>query len=131
MGAKNYPKFRADQLSAHTKALRDMLGPLLDDGVVRASAGVALGAITVLAWELSCKMHSAGLTFQIYFPETNGKFSAATMKPKDMTNNDPVQLQIEQIRLKLVITPVITMRDDRGTTILAKAIHSATVLLMK
>ena len=131
MGAKDYQAFRAQQLGIHTKALRDMLGPLLDDGVTRASAGVDLGAIAVLSWYLSCKMHTARLTFQIYFPETNGKFTAATMKAKNMTNVDPMQLQIEQVRLKLVITPVITMRDDRGTTIRAKALHSAMVLLMK
>lgn len=131
IAAKDYHGFRAKQLGIHTKALRDMLGPLLDDGVARASAGVDLGAIAVLAWDLSCKMHTARLTFQIYFPETNGKFTAATMKPKDITKVDPMQLQIEQVRLKLVITPVITMRDDRGTTIRAKAIHSANVLLMK
>ncbi|KAG0648949.1 hypothetical protein D0Z07_4805 [Hyphodiscus hymeniophilus] len=131
MGSKNFQSFRAQQLGVHTKALRDMLGPLLDDGVTRASAGVDLGAIAVLSWDLSCKMHTSRLTFQIYFPETNGKFTAATMEHKDMTNADPLQLQIEQVRLKLVITPVITMRDDRGTTIRAKNIHSAMVLLMK
>jgi hypothetical protein len=131
ISAKDYRSFRAKQLGVHTKALRDMLGPLLDNGVARASAGSDLGAIAVLSWDLSCKMHTARLTFQIYFPETAGKFTAATMKAKDQTNVDPMKLQVEQTRLKLVITPVITMRDDRGLTIKAKAIHSANVLLMK
>jgi hypothetical protein len=108
-----------------------MLGPMLNDNVERASAGKDLGAIAVHSWDLSVKMHTERLTFQIYFPETASKFTAATMKAKDNIRADPMQLQIQQTRLKLVITPVITMRDDRGTTIKAKSIHSSNVLLMK
>lgn len=131
VAAKDYHSFRAKQLGVHTKALRDMLGPMLNADAARAQAGTDLGAIVVHSWELSCKMHSARLTFQIYFPETSSKFTAATMKAKDQTKIDPMQLQIQQARLKLVITPVITMRDDRGTTIRAKSILSSNVLLMK
>lgn len=131
VASRNYHEFRAKQLSVHTKALRDMLGPLLDDGVQRSQAGVDLGAIAILAWDMSAKMHTSRVTFQIYFPETNGKFNAPTMKAKDYTGTDQMQLQIDQARLKLVITPVITMRDDRGTTIRAKALQSAQVLVMK
>lgn len=130
VAARDYPSFRAEQLNVHTKALRDILGPMLNDEVIRSEAGRDLGAIAVHSWELSVKMHTQGLTFQIYFPETASKFTAATMTPKDRTNADPMQLQIQQIRLKLVITPVITMRDDKGTTIKAKALHSSNVLLM-
>jgi hypothetical protein len=130
VAARDYSSFRAQQLNFHTKALRDILGPMLNDGAVRSEAGKDLGAIAVHSWELSVKMHTAGLTFQIYFPETASKFTAATMKAKDRVNADPMQLQVQQVRLKLVITPVITMRDDKGTTIKAKAIHSSNVLLM-
>lgn len=130
VAANDYQNFRAGQLNDHTKELRDILGPMLNDGVARSEAGKDLGAIAVHSWELSVKMHSAGLTFQIYFPETASKFTAATMKSKDRPYTDPMQLQVQQIRLKLVITPVITMRDDKGTTIKAKAVHSANVLLM-
>ena len=103
---------------------------MLNDRAVRSEAGKDLGAIAVHSMELSVKMHTAGLTFQIYFPETASKFTAATMNAKDRVNADPMQLQVQQVRLKLVITPVITMRDDKGTTIKAKAIHSSNVLLM-
>ena len=62
--------------------------------------------------------------------ETASKFNAATMISKDQPNVDAMQLQIHQTRLKLVITPVVTMRDDRGTTIKAKNLHHSTVLTM-
>jgi hypothetical protein len=130
ISSKDYQSFRSLQLNYHTKRLRDMLGPLLNTNTQRAEAGRDLGAIAVKAWELSVKMHTSHLTFQVFFPETASKFNAATMIAKDQPNVDAMQLQIHQTRLKLVITPVVTMRDDRGTTIKAKNLHHSTVLTM-
>jgi hypothetical protein len=107
-----------------------MLGPLLNPGCVRAEAGRDLGALVIKAWELSVKMYTSHLTFQVYFPVTAAKFMAATMITKDRPGVDAMHLQIKQTRLKLVITPVITLRDDRGTTIKAKNLHLSTVLTM-
>ncbi|KAH8672656.1 hypothetical protein BGZ60DRAFT_429975 [Tricladium varicosporioides] len=130
LSSTSYQAYRANQLNNHTKRLRDILGPLLNDNVSLQAAGRDLGSIVVCAWELNCKMHCSHLTFQVYFPETASKFTAATMVAKDRPSTDPMQLQIRQTRLKLVITPVITMRDDRGTTIKAKNLHHSTVLTM-
>jgi hypothetical protein len=107
-----------------------MLGPMLNDGAPRSQAGKDLGAIAVTAWELSVKMWTAHITFQVYFPETAGKFSQASMIAKDQPSVDSIQLQVQQTRLKLVITPVITLRDDRGTTIIVKNLHPSHVLTM-
>ncbi|KAG9239095.1 hypothetical protein BJ875DRAFT_366606, partial [Amylocarpus encephaloides] len=130
LSAKDYQVFRSRQLMNHTKRLRDMLGSMLDEGALRTAAGRDLGAIAVDAWELSTKMHTAQLTFQVYFPETAAKFTAATMVARDQPHTPTMDLQLRQTRLKLVITPVITMRDDRGTTIKAKNLHHSTVLTM-
>jgi hypothetical protein len=130
IASSNYQDFRSTQLSHHSKRLRDMLGPLLNQGCPRAEAGRDLGAIAIKSWELSVRMFTSHLTFQVYFPETAAKFNAATMIAKDQPKVDPMQLQIKQTRLKLVITPVITLRDDRGTTIKAKNLHFSTVLTM-
>lgn len=129
VSSPNYSQYRAKKLNFHTKNLRDMIGPLLNSDAARADAGQELGGIVITAWDLTVKMTTSHLTFQVYFPETCTKFTAATMHAKD-TNIDPLQLQIRQARLKLVVTPVITMRDDRGTTIMAKGILPAEVLLM-
>ena len=125
-----YQRFRAAQLSFHTKRLRDMLGPMLYDGAERSEAGKDLGAIAITAWELSVKMWTANISFQIYFPETIAKFSHSNMIAKDQPNVDGMQLQIEQTRLKLVITPVITVRDDRRPAILVKNLHQSHVITM-
>ena len=130
VASNNYTAFRSHQLNLHSKKLRDMLGPMLNDGAPRGEAGKNLGALAVHAWELSVKMHTSHLSFQIYFPETAAKFSATTMMAKDRTSADPMQLQISQTRLKLVVTPVVTLRDDRGSTIKAKNLHPAWVLIM-
>jgi hypothetical protein len=125
----NFGTYRQEQLKFHTKRLRDILGPLLNADCARAQAGKELGTIAVTAWDLSVKMYTSQLTFQIYFPETTAKFSAATMVARD-SEVEPLKLQIQQVRLKLVVTPVITMRDDRGTTIRAKNLHMSNVLTM-
>jgi hypothetical protein len=130
VGSSDYNTFRSNQLIYHTKRLRDMLGPMLNMNCARAEAGRDLGAIAVQAWDICVQMHTSFLTFQVYFPETSTKFTASTMEAKDQRDRDPMQLQIAQIRLKLVITPVVTMRDDRGTTIRAKNLHKSSVLTM-
>ncbi|KAK0125307.1 hypothetical protein ONS96_009161 [Cadophora gregata f. sp. sojae] len=131
--AVDHPKweeYRNDQLNRHSQQLRDILGPMLNDGANRSKAGGDLGAIAFKAWTLSQEMNTAQVTFQVYFPETASKFTASTMIAKDKMDKNPMSLQIGHTRLKLVITPVITMRDDRGTTIKAKNLHYATVLTM-
>jgi hypothetical protein len=130
IGAEDYLAYRSHQIGRHTKALRDRLGPMLNDKVDRTVAGRDLGVIARKAWDLSAKMHSSGLTFQIIFPETAAKFNASSMIAKDQPPGRSMELQLRQSRLKLVITPVVTMRDDRSTTIIAKNIHQSTVLTM-
>ena len=122
--------YRTNRLAHHTKQLRNILGPMLNDSSDRSLAGKDLGIIAVKAWDLATKMHSSGLTFHIIFPETASKFNASSMIAKDQPTTKGMELQIRQTRLKLVITPVITIRDDRGTTLIAKNIHQSTVLTM-
>ncbi|RDW74991.1 hypothetical protein BP6252_06133 [Coleophoma cylindrospora] len=124
-----YRKYRNEQLEHHGKKLRKMLGGLLNNNVVRSSAGTDLGAIATFAWDLSAKMNTAHFTFVTAFFETTSKFSAATMTTKDTLSRDPMQLQLSGARLKLVITPNITIRDDRGASIKVKNLHKSNVLV--
>jgi hypothetical protein len=128
---ERFSQFRQHQLNFHTKSLRNMLGPLLDTNASRGEAGILLGAIVIHTWNMSVKMNTSHLTFQIFFPETAVKFSAATMNAKDHPGADMMQFQLRQCRVKLVLTPVITLRDDRGSTIRAKSMLHADVLLME
>lgn len=103
---------------------------MLNDDATRAIAGRDLGAITLKAWELAIQLNCTPVTVQVYFPETAAKFSAATMIAKDRSGFNPMDLQLKQTRLKLVITPVVTLRDDRHDKIKARNLHYSTVLTM-
>ncbi|KAI9734188.1 MAG: hypothetical protein M1818_006605 [Claussenomyces sp. TS43310] len=123
--------YRAHRLSQHTKELRGLLGPLLNKNVARADAGRDIGGMTVHAFDLSVRMHTSGWSFQFIFPECASKFGSTSMICRDSSITDtPLDLQIRQARLKLVITPVVTMRDDRGLSIRVKQLHCANVLTM-
>lgn len=128
-----HPSFAAYQsmrVAFHSTKLRAILGPLLNTHAVRNTAGVDLGRIVKRVWDLSVAIYTSYMTFQIYFPETNSKFNAATMFAKDQPGEDQTQLQFNQLRLKLVITPVITLRDDSTTSIRTQNLHKAVVLTM-
>jgi hypothetical protein len=124
-----YQEFRKRMIDDHTKSVRDMVGPLLNYDCERGPAGQELGRFVIKAWTLSMRMHTEHVTFQVHYPDTATKFVAATMLPKD-TDIDAMQLQIQQTRVKLVLSPAVTMRDDRGTSITAKSILPAEVLVM-
>jgi hypothetical protein len=130
LAEQTYEKFHISMLNFQSKRLRDMIGPVINKGSSRGAAGRDLGAIAMHAYNLSLNMYTSHLTFQIYFPPTADKFNASTMVSKDHPTLNPLELQIKQMRLKLVITPVVTMRDDRGTTIKAKSLHNSSVLIM-
>ncbi|KAB8299845.1 hypothetical protein EYC80_000091 [Monilinia laxa] len=129
--SRDYGAFRNDALIHHTKSLRDMLGPLMNKGCSRTKAGSDLGLMIISSMEIGAKMWTAKLSFQIVFPELLGaKYTAGTMIAKDHPHDNPYQLQTRQKRIKLVMTPSITMRDDNSITIIAKNLHKANVLLM-
>jgi hypothetical protein len=122
--------FREARLKEHAAKLRNMLGPLLSRNAARSDAGKDLGTLAATAWDNACALHTSHLTFQTVFPDTHTKFLSATMIARDKPDKDPHTLQLAQLRLKLVITPLTTMRNDRGTTIQAKELHKADVLTM-
>lgn len=125
-----YGIFRDGQIEYHSTELRNRLGLLLDENTDRNQSRSGVRAIVANAWDLSEAMNVSRIQFPVNYPDTAGKFVAATMVAKDRQDVDPMQIQIHQTRLKLIISPCITLRDDRGLTIVAKNLVNATVLLM-
>lgn len=131
VSSEEYPPFRSAVLDKHTKNLRALLGPMLNLGVARANAGRDLGAIVVNAFDISTKLFTSSYSFVIMFPKCGDKFQYASMICRDSSHSiDPLSLQIKQYRLKLVITPIITLRDDRQLTIKVASVQYANVLVM-
>jgi cell division protein FtsI/penicillin-binding protein 2 len=125
-----YNDHRNTQINFYTRRLRDMCEGLINESCDRNQAGLDLGAIIIFAYDLTVDMFTSGFSFQIFFPNTSEKFTASTMIARDQPRLTPLEIQLKQMRLKLVITPVVTMRDDHGTTIKAKNLFLATTLTM-
>lgn len=69
-------------------------------------------------------------TFHVTFPECASKFNAASMVSKSNNSGTAMNLQIRQARVKLVITPMVTMREYKNGVMSACIIHVANVLVM-
>ncbi|RKF60958.1 hypothetical protein OnM2_046004 [Erysiphe neolycopersici] len=127
---EDYKLLRSSRITQHSNSLRGILGSLLNEDCNFASAGRDLGAIVTLAFDLCESIHSSALTFQIFFPNlSTTKYNASTMIVRDKIFIKPLALnRVTMTRLKLVISPMVTLRDDRGTTIKAKSLQLASVL---
>jgi hypothetical protein len=126
-----YPKFRSDTLSYHSGQLRKLLKDVLNQNAYHPNAGRDLARIVVGAFELGQAMFISGRMFPSWFPDTGSRFQNTSMINMDLRIGlTPMQLQIRQMRIKLAITPVITMRSDRDTTIEANTVQIARVLVM-
>lgn len=118
------------RLKQHTRRLQDMLRSLLREDCEINFADRDLHEIVITALDLCARVHSSALTFQIIFPDIRSKFNTRTMIvcDKDLVKSQASHLTSN--RLKLIVTPIVTMRDDRGRTIKAKSIQLAKVLTM-
>ena len=129
--SEEYDTFRSDCLNHHTKELRKLLGPVLNADACRADAGRDITVFMTKAWELAVKMLCSDSSFQMVYPESQGRFVASSMVSVDARYGDrqPRELQMAQARIQLFVTPLITMRNDGGNSIIAKSIQMARVLL--
>lgn len=111
-----------------------MLAPILleesDGGPNLEEADEALRNMIEKAWAISAKMFTSRSTFEFRFPEAGARFNTQTMVAV-APNIDPHVLQAEHWRVQLVITPVITVRNDTGATISVASITNAHVICMK
>jgi hypothetical protein len=130
---EKYLVYRSYYLNKHTANLRAKLGPLLDPGVQRANAGKDIGKIVVRAYDLSANMYQSFKTFVVTFPECGARFIDSSMVCRDdvIPENNTLALQIKQARIKLTMSPVITIRDDRVRSIDVKSVQESHVLTMK
>jgi hypothetical protein len=126
----DFQEYRAFKLQIHTKALRELLGPLLNLTVVRAQAGRDIGAFAVYAFDLGVKMLTSDWAFRYHFPKSGERFGHTAMIQRDNLAESPLSMQIRQARLKFIITPIITMRRDTDSgNISPKQVAHAQVLI--
>jgi hypothetical protein len=131
LDSSDYDDFRTKRIQNHVKGIREILLNLISSELPvsdRKNAGRDLGVIVTKAWELSHKTYASDKTVVISFPSVNGRFNASTMAAIDREKEDPFTLQSQQTRLKLVVTPIVTIRDDHGLGIQVKNLLEARVL---
>lgn len=124
-----FPSFRQRKENFHHQRLKTIVGPLMDSSASRSDAAYDLHNITVLVLQASANMFQSRQHIQFAWNNTCSKFSVESHAAKE-TAVDPVTLQMKQWRLKLVVTPLITLRDDRGLTAVPRRVLRSEVLVM-
>ncbi|OHE92632.1 hypothetical protein CORC01_12078 [Colletotrichum orchidophilum] len=131
---ERYDAYRNHRIEYFQAELREMLSPLLlpesEGGPDLERADEALRQMCEKAWSISAKMFTSRWTFEFRFPDTGVRFNTGTMVGI-APNIGPQLLQAEHWRVQLVVTPVITVRNDTGASISVASITSAHVICMK
>ncbi|KAK1963887.1 hypothetical protein LZ32DRAFT_591870 [Colletotrichum eremochloae] len=131
---ERYDAYRNHRIEYFQAELREMLSPLLvpesSGGPNLEKADEDLRQMCEKAWSISAKMFTSRWTFEFRFPDTGARFNNQTMVGI-APNIDPHLLQAEHWRVQLVVTPVITVRNDTGSSISVASITSAHVICMK
>lgn len=110
--------------------LLNFLEPLLNKLTSNSDAYRSLEEVASSAWKLSSDILTSRLTFDFRFPEIGSRFSSQSMLAIWPTS-DPLELQARHWRIALVVTPVITCRNDMGTNISAHSVALADVICMQ
>ncbi|OLN92053.1 hypothetical protein CCHL11_01637 [Colletotrichum chlorophyti] len=131
---ERYDAYRAHRIEYFQAELHEMLAPLLvpesAGGPNLEEADGALRQMCEKAWSISAKMFTSRCTFEFRFPDAGARFNTQTMVGV-APNIDPHILQAEHWRVQLVVTPVITVRNDTGASISVASITNAHVICMK
>ena len=129
----NEAAFKNHKLNQHHQHMKKIVAPFLPrdkKSTVAQEAFYDLFAIAGSAWDVSAKLFRSRLTFQYVWNDAYTRFSAEAHKPVGI-ELDPMMLQLEHWRVKLCVTPTITMRNDQGMTIATKNILKSGVLVMR
>jgi hypothetical protein len=105
--------FKRRSVAKHVDMLHSILKPMrscsIDDEQSRKGLTVVINA----AWTITTRIWTSGMTLHYYFPETGSKFAYGTMRSINYTDTPSDQMQYQQYRIMLVVTPTLSLRDDR------------------
>ncbi|KAI3319085.1 hypothetical protein HD806DRAFT_548658 [Xylariaceae sp. AK1471] len=127
-------EFRKRTVERHANMMSALLDPCRSKGISEQQAAKSLKIMVAACWDISIKIWSSGKTLHYVFPECATKFSPGTMEALNGHHmaGSPEGLVNSQCRVSLVVTPTMTLRDDRDAARMqCHAIHKAQVLAMK
>ncbi|KAI1294406.1 hypothetical protein F5Y03DRAFT_410824 [Xylaria venustula] len=132
--SKEVSEFRRRTVDRHANIMSALLDPCRAQGTSAETAQKSLRIMVAACWDISIKVWSSGKTLHYVFPECANKFSPGTMEALNGHHMaaSPTELVASQCRVSLVVTPTMTLRDDRDAARMqCFAIHKAQVLVMK
>ncbi|KAI0432327.1 hypothetical protein F5Y09DRAFT_353797 [Xylaria sp. FL1042] len=132
--SRDVAEFRKRTIDRHSNVMSALLDPCRSQGTSGEEAHNCLRIMVAACWDISIKVWSSGKTLHYVFPECGTKFSPGTMEALNMEQMGatPSELVTSQWRVSLVMTPTMTLRDDRDATHMqCSAVHKAQVLVMK
>ncbi|KAL7624265.1 hypothetical protein AAE478_005825 [Parahypoxylon ruwenzoriense] len=131
---KNMARFRYETIERHTQMMAMILQPLRSKMVTDEEAIKSLRIVTSVTWEITTKIWTSGMTMHYTFPDCAAKYSFGTMDAingRQMASS-PEELQFSQTRISFVISPILSLRDERDEgQIKCHALRKAEVLVMK
>ncbi|KAH8158376.1 hypothetical protein CIB48_g9872 [Xylaria polymorpha] len=132
--SREVAEFRKRTVDRHANIMSALLDPCRAQGTSIDMAHKSLRIMVAACWDISIKVWSSGKTLHYVFPECANKFSPGTMEALNGHHmaGSPEELVTSQCRVSLVVTPTMTLRDDRDAARMqCYAIHKAQVLVMK
>ncbi|KAH7635709.1 hypothetical protein B0T09DRAFT_27117 [Sordaria sp. MPI-SDFR-AT-0083] len=128
-----WAEFKNYKVNDHYQKFKKMVGPFLPPGPkseVRDEALFDLFSIAERAWAIAQMGWESRMTYVYLWSETCSKFVEASHQALNSETGGQV-LQQRQMRISLVVTPGVTMRDDsRGMNIGTKLVRRSDVLVM-
>ncbi|KAI0415104.1 hypothetical protein F5X98DRAFT_377055 [Xylaria grammica] len=129
--SKEVGEFRRRTVDRHANIISALLDPCRARATPAEEAQKSLRVMVAACWDISIKVWSSGKTLHYVFPECANKFSPGTMEALNghVMAATPEGLVTSQCRVSLVVTPTMTLRDDRDAARMqCFAIHKAQVL---
>lgn len=127
-------EFRQRNIERHANMMAALFEPCRSRGIPPDAIVKSLKIMVAACWDISIKIWGSGKTLHYVFPECASKFSPGTMDALNGHHiaSSPEGLVNSQCRVSLVVTPTMTLRDDRDASRMqCFAVHKAQVLVMK
>ncbi|KAK8129885.1 hypothetical protein PG999_002265 [Apiospora kogelbergensis] len=126
------PHFRDREVTKHVNILSQILRPMRNCTTDDQVAHKALRVIINYAFLVTSKLWTSSMTIHYFFPDTGSKFSHGQMRQMNHMEIPAEQLQYSQWRVMLVVSPTLSLRDDRNNDSLrTHELMKSDVLVMK
>ena len=130
LDSPRWDQFRHTKVNEHFQSLKNAVWALVPNDTkteMREDAHFDLFSMIELSWELATKMFLSRADFTFSWPQVGEKYSVESHFPADM-QREPSANEVRYWRVRLAVTPGVTMRTPEGMSIKPLRILRANVL---